>query len=134
MATATEKKAEKKARNIAQYEARNARLRERQKLAAELRQRGYVGNDDAVIRKYEAEQRAEADRVRNEQRVAKEAARIAAEQAKHQAEQSFISEALNGPSAKILTRWLAMRVATYERVKRFFDERPNLKRVAEKAA
>ena len=121
--TPAELKAAKKARNIELYEARNKRLKERQTLANELRKQGFVGSDESVVRQHE-----------NKQREAAQAARIAAAKAKEDAEQTYVHEALNGPSGKVLVKWLAMRVANYDRVKRFFDERPNLKRVLEKAA
>jgi len=47
--------------------------------------------------------------------------------------QQFVAEALAGPSAIHLERWLKNRQATYDRVFRFFDERPNLVRTAQPA-
>ncbi len=137
----TESKAAKKARNIAEYAARNALLRERQKLANNLRKEGYLGNDNDVLHRYEQEQRvlarqeAEAERLLIRQiTIAKNAARAAAIKAQEEAEQQYVQDSLSGPSGKILKRWLAMRIASYGRVKRFFDERPDLQRVHDKVA
>jgi hypothetical protein len=137
----SESKAAKKARNIAEYCNRNAMLRERQILANNLRKEGYLGNDNDVLRRYEQEQEvlrrqeAEAERLARRQAAdAKYAARVAAIKAQEQAEQQYVQDSLNGPSGKILKRWLAMRIASYSRVKRFFDERPDLQRVHEKVA
>lgn len=136
-----ESKAVKKARNIEAYCNRNAVLRDRQNLANDLRKLGYLGNDNDVLRQYDQEQellrrlKAETERlIRCQAAEAKAVARQAAVKARAEAEQQYVQDSLNGPSAKILKRWLAMRIASYGLVKRFFDERPALKRVHDRVA
>jgi len=126
----TESKSVKKARNIALYTERNKRLQERQKLANELRTQGFSGNDGEVVWAFERQQRLAAERqqrladfeLRNAQllRLAKQ----------HHAKLDYVQEALSGPTGKTLVKWLAGRVATYERVSRFFAERPVIDKAA----
>ncbi len=56
------------------------------------------------------------------------AAKAQAALAKHQFdnEDGYVADALKGTFAPILNKWLAGREATFERVNRFFTERPNL--------
>lgn len=60
-------------------------------------------------------------------KAAAEAKAIAAA-AKHQHdnEDAYVADALKGTFAGILNKWLAGREATFERVNRFFTERPRL--------
>ncbi len=46
--------------------------------------------------------------------------------ARLQAEDAYVQSALKGPNAAYLRGWLVLRSPTYERVSRFFAERPNL--------
>ena len=40
-------------------------------------------------------------------------------------ERAYVESALKGPHAYILNRWLVNRTATFERVSRFFNNRPH---------
>ncbi len=109
----TTKKANKKAENERRAADSLARLQARQKLVNELRGKGYVGTEKQILTKYNADL-LEASR----------AARLKAETDEHNRQQQYIADAFNGPSKLALQKWLQNRHPTYERVKRFFDERP----------
>lgn len=119
-------KTDKKARNIELYNARLAKLQARQAQAKQLRSQGFLGNDDEVIRQFEKQEAAARDEAINAH-LATINARIAARQAaideQRERENDLVARALNGPAAKDLTRWLAGRPATFQRVKRFFNQR-----------
>lgn len=74
--------------------------------------------------------KAAAERLaRQQQRIKAQAAeKAAAAAAKHQHdnEDNYVADALKGTHGAILTKWLAGREATFERVNRFFNERPRL--------
>lgn len=104
----------KRERNIRAAEWRLDRLRETQRWASELRrEHGYMGNDEEVIETHRLVTQMVADlekqRREQEERETEQALRRA-----------YVEEALNGPSAWHLKRWLHERPATYERVVRFF--------------
>jgi hypothetical protein len=106
----------KKAANIAAYQARCAKHAENMK-ARDIAHAERMANLVAE-REAEARRRAEAEEARQRH----EAALLA--------QQNFVQASLSGPSGFALKRWLKNRPATYERVKRFFDERPQLKQAA----
>ena len=118
-------KTDKKARNIELYNARLAKLQARQAQAKQLRSQGFLGNDDEVIRQFENQEAAARDEAINAHLAAinaRIAARTAAQEKQVAEEADFVARALNGPSAYHLTKWLAGRPATFERVKRFLDQ------------
>jgi UDP-N-acetyl-D-mannosaminuronic acid transferase (WecB/TagA/CpsF family) len=104
-AMVADKKIAKKNKNIEQYKIRCEYLKSRQDLANKLRKKGYVGSDKEIVERYENELK-----------------------------QNYVKESLDGPSGYALQKWLKNRVATVERVRRFFDERPELTRVLENKA
>jgi hypothetical protein len=131
--TLTPKEVARKALNERLTEARNARLKAEQTLARELKLRfGYVGTPDQILRQHYL---AQAEKQRLERLAAeilkqKEADLKRDQEALEQTQ--YVTEALNGPSGKVLRAWLAGREPAYGRVKRFFDERPNQFRTEQK--
>ena len=105
----------KKERNVALAAQRLAELQARQKQEVYVRQH----------RQFLTEKARRADEAVTKAR--QEAARQEAINAfKRSVEDRYVRDALHGPSAKALTKWLAGREATFERVERFFKERPHL--------
>ena len=102
-----DRKAAKKARNIAAHAARFAALQEKQA----------------------AEKHAKIDK-------AFQAALDRQAMVTIKANAKFVADALAGTHAMILNHWLKGREATFARVQRFFDERPQLQPLpaTEKAA
>lgn len=67
------------------------------------------------------------ERLQMQQRIENEAKAAAiAQAARQEAEAAYVQSALNGPHAAYLRGWLVLRMPTFERVSRFFAERPNL--------
>jgi hypothetical protein len=81
------------------------------------------GKTPKQIAKREANIKAAQDRLIRLQ------AKQRAEQADKQrivSERLYLQAAINGPAQRILNNWLKGREATFERVNRFFKERPHL--------
>lgn len=116
---------EKRNRNIEAARLRLEQLQAKQKVARQLRERHpeLTGTVDQVIDTYlEYIEKEVADML-----AAKAHAAMAANRAK------YVADALAGPSASHLKRFLAGRSATFERVDAFFN-RSGLPRVALPAA
>lgn len=108
----TTKKPTNKAKNIAAAAERLAKLQDLQQTANRLKAEfGFMGTPKQIVAQYEAH-----------------LANLAKGPSNNEMEQ-YVVDALNGPSRHALKNWLQSRVATYERVKRFFDERPAQHRV-----
>ena len=107
-------KAEKKARNEAAAALRLKNLQARQKAENEARKARILASNPLV--KAQAEE---------QKRRAEEVARQVQER-QRQLESEFVSKALAGEHGLVLRRWLATRIPTFERVSRFFAERPKL--------
>ena len=111
------------------YEARNKKIAEDRKKAAELRREyGYKGTDYQVLQQCANDQRASLLAAVQQKKL----------QLEHEAEERrrvYVEESMDGPSGKALKRWLAAipvknkdgkivskgRPATYALVKEFFD-------------
>ena len=63
---------------------------------------------------------AELNKAKNDQRLA-----AVANYQRQVFERAYVDAALKGPHAYILNRWLVNRAATFERVSRFFNDRPH---------
>jgi hypothetical protein len=71
------------------------------------------------------------ERLRNQQlAIAQEKRRKEYEAGCAAACRQYVEEAMSGPSSVIIKKWLKDRSATYERITRFFAERPHMIRVA----
>lgn len=68
------------------------------------------------------QEQQKAQKAAKDQIVAERLAKLAQEQ--HEAR--YLEAALNGPAKFVLNRWLFNRPATFQRVQRFFTERPHL--------
>lgn len=118
-----------KAKREAAYAARCAKLQADQQRANSLKSEfDYTGRTPDQV--FEQHWIAEGQRQEAARKAADEARRVAFER-EQQEQAQYVVDALNGPSAKVLKLWLKDRVATYERVKRFFDERPAQHRIAQ---
>ena len=107
--------------NVTLAKWRLKKLQLSQKLARAIRERhAFQGSDESVLDQYMAMVESEC----NAFIAARFQAKMEAVQAK------FVAEAMIGPASIVLVKWLAGRDATYDRVNRFFNERPALKRVA----
>lgn len=112
----TTKKPTIKTRNEQLADIRFAKLQAKQRQANNLKAEfGYVGSVDQIIRQHQAKLANDA--------ICK------LQILDNDAEQQYVTDALNGPSQHVLKNWLKDRLPTYDRVKRFFDERPNQHRV-----
>ena len=99
------------AANKAAYDERNAKLARLHAAANTIRQQYcFKGTDEQVF-------------AQHAQHVASFARQRALERAQ------YVADALNGPSAALLLKGLSPHQPTYERVVRFFTERPSLQRV-----
>ena len=117
----TTKKATIKTRNEQNAAIRLAKLQAKQKQANDIRAAHpgkYAGSPDQIIQRFEADQL--------------KAIETTVQLLDSDAEQQYVVDALNGPSRHVLKSWLKNRLPTYERVKRFFDERPQQHRVVQK--
>lgn len=109
----------KKELNELKAKQRLERLQAEQKEANELKKQfGYTGTPSEIIKKHRI-----ATAVQESERKAQLVTAAKAEL------EQYVTDALNGPSQRALKNWLVNREPTYERVKRFFDERPAQQRI-----
>lgn len=103
----------KKAENERKAAERLAKLQEQQQKCKELRAKGYIGSDSAIMQKLEEEQKAaEQARIDEEHRQFRE------KQAAY--EKKYVEEAIDGPSGEVFKKWLK-GPATYKAVVKFFN-------------
>lgn len=76
------------------------------------------------------QEQQKADQAAKAQRVAERLAQVERENY----EARYLDAALNGPVKFVLNRWLFNRPATFQRVQRFFNERPHLPQPLEPVA
>ena len=123
--TKTPAQLEKRNRNIEAARLRLEKLQTKQNLARQLRERHpeLTGTLDQIVETYlEFVEKEVADMLAEKTQAAMAAARA-----------KYVAEALAGPSAYHLIRFLAGRPATFERVDAFFNK-SGLPRVASPAA
>ena len=92
--------------------------------AQEAKKRANIKAAEARLKRLQAKQRQEVAEQR--QRSADHWARVEHERQQAQFQKDYVEAALNGPAQFPLKRWLANRQPTFQRVHRFFDQRPEL--------